>query len=146
MPAVELPTAEILIEPDNTLETKEDINISHIVEIQTEIRDVEALRLACRRNELADPVQGTTKLFSSEATGYLVNLPRWRYPVVCDIDSGNVAYDNYEGHWGDQSHLDKLLQSYATEKCKLEARRQGHTVTEQTLDDGSIKLTVCVGE
>ncbi|QDV55346.1 hypothetical protein Mal33_13170 [Rosistilla oblonga] len=120
--------------------------MSHIVEIDAEIRDADALRLACRRNKLAAPVQGTAKLFSSEATGYLVHLPRWRYPVVCDTDSGNVAYDNYEGHWGDQSDLDKLLQSYSTEKCKLEARRQGHTVTEQTLSNGSIKLTVCVGE
>lgn len=120
--------------------------MSHIVEIQAEIRDADALRLACRRNELADPVHGTAKLFGSEATGFLIRLPDWRYDVVCDTDSGNVAYDNYEGHWGDQSHLDKLLQSYATEKCKLEARRQGHSVTEQTLGDGSIKLTVCVGE
>ncbi|WP_315849952.1 DUF1257 domain-containing protein [Rhodopirellula sp. SWK7] len=75
-----------------------------------------------------------------------MQLPRWRYLLVCQTDSGKVVYDNYKGHWGDQSHLEKLLQSYATEKCKSEARRQGHSVTEQTLNDGSIKLTVCVGE
>lgn len=120
--------------------------MSHVVTIETEIRDAHALRLACRRNELAEPVHGTARLFSNEETGYLVHLPRWRYPVVCQTDSGRVAYDNYEGHWGDQSHLDKLLQSYSAEKCKLEARRQGHGITEQALSDGSIKLTICVGE
>jgi hypothetical protein len=30
-------------------------------------------------------------------------------------------------------------------RSKIEARRAGHSVTEQTLDDGSIKLTVHVG-
>ena len=34
--------------------------------------------------------------------------------------------------------------SAAVEKAKLEARRRGHTVTEQRLEDGSIKLTVRV--
>jgi hypothetical protein len=31
------------------------------------------------------------------------------------------------------------------EKSRLEARRKGHTVTEQLLTDGSIKLTIQVG-
>lgn len=35
--------------------------------------------------------------------------------------------------------------SDAFEKAKLEARKQGHTVREQPLSDGSIKLTVQVG-
>ena len=46
--------------------------------------------------------------------------------------------------WGDRKHLDKLLQAYACEKAKIEARRRGHSVTEQTLADGSIKLTIGV--
>lgn len=44
--------------------------------------------------------------------------------------------------WGDQQHLDRFLQAYAVEKAALEARRQGHTVLEHPLPDGSIKLTV----
>ena len=119
--------------------------MSHIVTIETEIRDPYALRLACCRNQLNEPVFGTTKLFSSEATGYLVQLPRWRYPVVCETDSGQVFFDNYSGHWGEQCHLDRLMQAYAVEKSALEARRQGYTVTEQPLSDGSIKLTINVG-
>lgn len=94
---------------------------------------------------LDEPAHQTVKLFSDEATGYCVQLPRWRYPVVCDTDAGVVQYDNYEGHWGEQALLDRLVQSYAVEKSILEARRQGHSVTEQSLDDGYIKLTVLVG-
>ena len=44
--------------------------------------------------------------------------------------------------WGAQQELDRLIQNYAVEKTKLEARRRGHTVTEQALADGSIKLCV----
>jgi hypothetical protein len=65
--------------------------------------------------------------------------------VVCDTTTGQVRYDNYGGHWGEQSQLNRLLQAYSVEKARLEARRRGHTVTEQSLSDGSIKLTIQVG-
>jgi len=41
--------------------------------------------------------------------------------------------------------MDAFVQAYAVEKAKVECRRKGHTCTEQTLSDGSIKLTVNVG-
>ena len=94
---------------------------------------------------LDEPVHQTVKLFSDEATGYCVQLPRWRYPVVCNTDAGVLKYDNYEGYWCEQALLDSLCQSYAVEKSILEARKQGRSVTEQSLADGSIKLTVHVG-
>jgi hypothetical protein len=34
---------------------------------------------------------------------------------------------------------------YAVERAKIEARKKGHHVTEQSLSDGSIKLTIRVG-
>ena len=119
--------------------------MSHIVTIKAQVRDPEALRSSCRRLGLDAPVHQTVKLFSAEATGYCVQLPRWRYPVVCDTTAGTVHFDNYEGNWGEQAHLDRLIQRYAVEKSVLEARKQGHSVTEQPLADGSIKLTVHVG-
>ena len=85
------------------------------------------------------------KLFSGEATGHCVRLPDWRYPVVCDVENGRVSYDNYGDRWGEQRQLDRLMQAYAAEKAKAEALRQGHTVTECSLTDGSIKLTVHIG-
>lgn len=119
--------------------------MSHIVQIQTEIRDPAALGAACQRLHLGVPVQGTFKLYSDQATGLAVKLAGWRYPVVCDTVNGQVRYDNFGGLWGKQSQLDQLLQCYAVEKAKLEARKQGHSVIEQQLADGSIKLTVHVG-
>ena len=72
-----------------------------------------------------------------------MQLPDWQYPVVCDLASGQVQYDNFGGHWGDQKKLDALVQAYAIEKCRIEARKKGHSVAEQALADGS-KLVVNV--
>ena len=119
--------------------------MSHVVTIKSEIRDAAAVRAACKRLSLAEPILGTTRLFSGEATGLAVQLPGWEYPVVCDVATGQVRYDNFGGRWGDSQELDRFMQAYAVEKCRAEARAKGHTVTEQTLADGSVKLTVQVG-
>ena len=119
--------------------------MSHIVSIKTQVRDVEAVRSACRRLSLREPVYGARRLFSGTATGWVVQLTEWRYPVVCNTDAGTIHFDNYEGRWGAQQELDRFLQAYAVEKARLEARRQGHTASEQTLADGSIQVTVHVG-
>ena len=119
--------------------------MSHVVTIKCEIRDPAAVRAACQRLGLSQPVQGTHRLFTNSATGLAVQLPKWRYPAVCDCSTGQVHYDNFKGNWGDPAKLDNFLQSYAVEKAKIEARRRGNTCTEQQLADGSIKLTINVG-
>jgi hypothetical protein len=118
--------------------------VSHLVSIKTEVRDVAAVQAACQRLRLPPPVQGTHRLFTNQATGLAVQLPNWRYPLVCDVATGQLHYDNFKGHWGEQKCLDAFLQSYAVEKAKIESRRRGHVVTEHALADGSIKLTVQV--
>jgi hypothetical protein len=118
--------------------------MSHIVTINTKVTDPSALSSACERLGLAEPVQGTAQLFSEAATGLIVNLPGWNYPAVIDTATGSIAFDNYGGAWGNQSELNKLLQAYAVERAKAEARRVGHCITEQSLSDGSIKLTIQV--
>ena len=119
--------------------------MSHIVTIPSKVRDPAAVAAACRRLELAAPVQGTAHLFSGEATGLIVLLPGWDYPAVIDTQTGVIHYDNYGGEWGEQQHLDRFLQMYAVEKAKLEGRKQGHTVSEQALQDGSIKVQIIEG-
>ncbi|MEQ8788811.1 MAG: DUF1257 domain-containing protein [Pirellulaceae bacterium] len=118
--------------------------MSHIVTIKTEIRDAAGVEAACQRLKLPPPVEGTHKLFSSRATGLAVQLTKWRYPVVCELPTGQIHYDDYGGRWGEQTQLDAFLQAYAVEKAKIECRRRGHGVVERSLSDGSIKLTVQV--
>jgi len=116
--------------------------MSHVVQIRTRAQDPVALAAACRRLGLAEPVQGAARLYSGEATGLLVRLPGWRYPAVIDAPTGTINYDNFEGRWGDQTHLDRLLQMYAVEKAKLEARKKGLSVSEQLMQDGSILVQI----
>jgi hypothetical protein len=118
--------------------------LSHIVTIETEVRDEAAIRAACSRLALPEPVYGEAKLFSGAKTGWQVQLPDWRYPVVCDVNSGHLDFDNFRGRWGKQQELDRFLQAYAVERTKIEARKTGHSVHEQELTDGSIKLTINV--
>lgn len=119
--------------------------MSHIVEIKTEVRDPLAIAAACDRLQLPAPTAGEHRLYSGTVNGLAVQLPDWRYPVVCDTGTGQLRYDNYGGQWGTQARLDEFVQRYTVEKARLEARRRGHTVTEQSLSDGSIKLTIQVG-
>ncbi|PQO41789.1 DUF1257 domain-containing protein [Blastopirellula marina] len=119
--------------------------MSHTVQIKTEIRDLVALRQACQRLSLNAPVLETVRLFSTEVKGHAIGLPNWRYPVVCDLPSGEIHFDNYEGRWGDAKEMNRLVQMYGVTKAVLEARTKGYTTTEQSLPDGSIKLTIQVG-
>ena len=119
--------------------------MSHIVEIKTEVRDEAAVRAACTRLKLSPPEQKAVRLFSATATGLCVQLPQWQYPVVCNLATGQVSFDNYNGHWGEQKYLNAFLQAYAVEKAKVEARKKGHTCSETKLEDGSIRVTVRVG-
>jgi len=116
--------------------------MSHLVTIQTQIRDVTALTRACALRQLPVPEYRTARLFQTEATGYVVALPDWRYPVVCEVSTGTLHYDHFEGRWGNVTHLHGLLQQYAIEKTRIEAQRCGQHVTEQRLADGSVRLQV----
>ena len=116
--------------------------MSHIVTIQTQVRDSIAVHEACRRLQWQPPLQGTHRIFSRQVQGLAVFAPEWKFPIVCELSSGTIRYDNYQGHWGDPVHLDRFKQAYAVEKTKIEARRQGRTVTEKSLAKGSIQLTL----
>jgi hypothetical protein len=118
--------------------------MSHVVSIKTQVRDPAAVLAACQRLGLPPPRQRKVELFSASAEGLAVELPGWRYPVVCDLATGQVQFDNYGGSWGSEEELAKFLQNYAVEKARIEARKKGYVVTEQPLTDGSIKLTIQV--
>ncbi len=119
--------------------------MSHVVEIKTEIRDEAAVKAACVRLQLPAPEYKTVRLFNATVTGLCVQLLGWQYPVVANLQTGQLQYDNYQGHWGAQSRLNQFLQAYAVEKARIEARKKGHSVSETRLQDGSIRVTIRVG-
>lgn len=119
--------------------------MSHVVQIKTEIRDFNAVKHTCTRLQLEPPTHGTFQLYNSEETGCGVRLHDWKYPVVCKLESGEIRYDNFNGHWGNAQRLDEFTQLYSVEKTKLEARKQGFSAVEALLEDGSIKVTINAG-
>jgi hypothetical protein len=76
------------------------------------IRSWAAIRAACHRLKLPEPVHGTHTLFSGQGTGLGVQLPGWQYPVVCDLQTGQIQFDNFQGRWGDPAQRDRFKQAY----------------------------------
>lgn len=115
--------------------------MSHIVQIQTQIKSEPAVQAACSNLNLPRATHGTFELYVSTETGLGVQLPDWKYPIVADLATGELKFDNYEGRWGDRTHLNRFIQRYAVEAACIAARKQGHSVVERQLENGSIKLT-----
>ncbi len=113
--------------------------MSHIVQIKTQIRDAAAVEAACRRLGLKMPLRRTAKLFSGEASGLTVELLRLAIP------GGDRRFSAAAGSPTTTSvvageakrQFEAFIQSYAVEKARIEARKRGHSVTEQKLPDGS---------
>ncbi len=133
--------------------------MSHTMNIKTEIRDREALQVACDRLGLSGE-EGSFKFYDSDRynkrmrkhedtgirhEGIGIRLKDWEYPIVVK-DDGTIAYDNYDGQWGDIKRLEELQDAYALEKASMEARRQGYRVFETTDEQGNLQLRIRVGE
>ncbi len=122
--------------------------MSHFTTIKTQIKDIEALRLACR--EL-----GLTLLQNAEARGYYENKTKGDYVIRLkgpyDIalnrqadGSFGLTSDLWNGHVEKEvgSNYGKLLQLYGVHKATAEARKKGHLVRRAQQSNGSIKLTI----
>jgi len=111
--------------------------------IQLEITDKTTLLDACECLNLQVVEKGIHHLFASEEEGVAVYLPGWSYPIVFKQD-GSVAYDNYNGEWGNIEELHKLTSWYGFLKAKAAAICQGYN-TEETYTDEGIQLKICIG-
>ena len=111
--------------------------MSHTMNIEIELHDRQALENACQRLSLT-LTEGRVKFYSTEEEGILVQLPNWKYPI-CIKKNGQVAYDNYNGQWGNLAELNKLRAYYGLEKAKIEARKKGYSVYE-TYNDRTQEL------
>lgn len=122
--------------------------MSHFTEITTQIKDIEALRLACQ--EL-----GLNLLQSADARGYYDNKTKGDYVIQLkgpyDIalnkqadGTFGIASDLWNGHVEKEvgQGYGKLLQLYGVHKATMEARKKGLSVLRRQKQDGSIKLVL----
>lgn len=119
--------------------------MSHTATIQTQVTDLTAITTACKEMGLPLPVhQDKVHFGGTVQSGICVKLPGWHYPVVIDLKTGSMKYDNYGGAWGAQEHLSKFMQTYGVAKASAIARAKGYMVQRTTLTNGSVRLTVTV--
>lgn len=67
---------------------------------------------------------GTHQLYASRETGFGIKLPRWQYPLVVK-PTGQFAYDDYHGQWGNIEDLKELEGRYTLAAAAAAAEVQG---------------------
>ena len=122
--------------------------MSHFTTIQTQIRDIAALRLACHELgiELTEHAVARGYKGATHKGEYAINL-KGPYDIAVNRQQDStfgLTCDWYQGHVEEEvgANYGRLLQLYGVYKAQAEARRKGLTVRRQALADGAIKLTI----
>jgi hypothetical protein len=127
---------------------RKEADMSHFTTIKTQIKDIEALRAACKELGLA-------VLQNAQARGYASNTRKGDYVIQLagpyDIavnqqpdGTYGLTTDWWLGHVENEvgKEYGKLLQLYGVHKASMEARKKGYSVLRQAKNDGSIKLVL----
>ena len=117
--------------------------MSHVTRVKTQLKNLEILEKACRALKIPFRCGAhRIRLYSGTAVAVAsFELPEWRYPVAVEAD-GSLAYDNYNGGWGEVMHLNRLKQEYVFQAASEFAVRQGGTVSREHVADGTQRIRV----
>jgi len=110
--------------------------------LDTELKDIDGIRAACDHLNLPAPEEGTFQLFSESVSGLGIKLPGWKYPIVVDLKTGKVKFDNYNGTWGKAEELNNFQNRYLAATTIAMARRRGLSVKEVEESAGVVRLKV----
>jgi hypothetical protein len=102
--------------------TRVDVN-SHTARVKTDFTDPGALRRAVESINGQWIGEGTHSLYSTKHTGLAFTLQGWSFPVV--LENGELAYDNYNGAWGDTAQLERLKAEYSFSLLEERAQALG---------------------
>ncbi len=116
--------------------------MSHIVTCKVALTKPALLKKAIAHCGLVDLGVKRHKVYSETVEGQGVSLPDWHHPVVIKAD-GTAVYDNFNGSWGKQVELDKLVQRYAIEALTEEAAiNNGMVMMENRLENGDVEMHI----
>ena len=122
--------------------------MSHFTTIKTQIRDVEALRMAVKELGLTLAENASARGYASNETkgDYVIRL-KGPYDVALNKTDGGtygLTADWWDGHVEKEmgANFGRLLQLYGVHKTMIESRKRGRLVRRQAQVDGSIKLTI----
>ena len=122
--------------------------MSHFTTIQTQVRDLEALRDACAEMGLELKSKTPCRGYAS-AVRKCAHTIRLKGPYDIAVDPApdgtfGLTTDWWNGHVEREvgPGYGKLLQLYGVHKAMREAKKKGLTARRQALSDGRIKLTI----
>ena len=123
--------------------------MSHFVSIQTQIRDVAALRDACDELRLGLAENTAARGYATAETPgrYVIQL-RGPYDIALNRESDEGPFALTTDWWQDHvagevgENYGRLLQFYGVHKATREAQGRGHRVRRRQLGDGTIKLSI----
>lgn len=122
--------------------------MSHFTTIQTQIRDIDALRDACAELGLGLEANTHARGYAGNqrAGAYVIRL-KGPYDIALNVQPDGtygLTTDWWEGHVEREvgPRYGRLLQLYGVHKATREAWRKGYTVRRQSLRDGGIKLCI----
>lgn len=141
--------------------------MSHITDVKVEVRDLNALKVACKELGLPWMEGQTTHAWYGRFMGdapvpagmspneygkcsHAIKVPGAQYEIgvvkSADGKSYTLVYDSWGRSCGQPiakalgSGLEKLKQHYAVAKAQIEARAKGWSCQKQTLANGTIKM------
>ena len=122
--------------------------MSHFTTIQTQVRDLAALRSALGEIGLSLHTGITARGYAQQQlqAAYVIQL-HGPYDIAINPaadGSYGLTTDWWNGHVEKEvgPQFGRLLQLYGIHKATIEARKRGHMVHRITQKDGSIKLTI----
>ena len=122
--------------------------MSHFTKIQTQVKDIEALRTACAELglELLDKAQARGFGDNCHPGDHVIRL-RGPYDIALSRQpDGNYVLitDWWDGHVEKEvgKNFGRLLQLYGVHKATREARKRGLSVQRKLLNNGNIRLSI----
>lgn len=124
--------------------------MSHFTTIQTQIRDLEALRDACGELQLGFAANARCRGYAgvTRLSPHVIQL-KGPYDIAVEPDRENdgtygLTTDWWDGHVAREVGVGygRLLQSYGIHKTMREARGRGLRVSRKQEQDGSVLLTL----
>lgn len=122
------------------------LTVSHFTTIQTQIKDIEALRSAVNELGLQLIPNATARGFYQQTLkGDFVIRLKGPYDIAVNQQPDGtfgLTTDWWDGHVEKEvgSNFGRLLQLYGVHKASMEARKKGYSVLRKQQPNGSIKL------
>ncbi len=109
--------------------------VSHTTKVVVQFNDRSVLAAAVAAMGGTMLGEGSHRLYGGSEQGLGFNLPGWRYPLILKAD-GSLAFDSYNGHWGNEADIPKLKGQYTIAVAAQAAAAQGWMT--QTEANGSL--------